>query len=56
MANIAMEVVMAAVNNNGMALQCASDEFKADKEVVMAAVSNDEDALEFAADELKEKL
>ena len=44
---------LAAVKNDGGALEHASDELKADKEVVMAAVKNDGDALEFASDELK---
>jgi CxxC motif-containing protein len=46
-------VVMAAVHENGEALQHASDELKADKEVVMAAVKNSGDALYYASDELK---
>ena len=48
------EVVMAAIENNGGALQFVeSDELKADKEVVMAAVKNNGYALQFASDELK---
>ena len=44
---------LAAVNNDGAALEHASDELKADKEVVMAAVKNNGYALQFASDELK---
>jgi hypothetical protein len=44
---------MAAVRNNGDALEFASDEFKGDKEVVLAAVKEDGDALEYADDSLK---
>ena len=44
---------LAAVNNDGFALEHVSDELKADKEVVMAAVKNDGDALEYASDELQ---
>ena len=44
---------LAAVKNDGFALQHVSDELRADKEVVMAAVKNDGDALEYASDELK---
>ena len=44
---------MAAVKNEGGALEDASDELKADKDVVMVAVKNDGDALEYASDELQ---
>jgi hypothetical protein len=44
---------LAAVKNDGWALEHASDELKADKEVVMAAVKNNGYALQFASDELK---
>ena len=44
---------LAAVKNDGWALEDASDELKADKEVVMVAVKNQVSALEFASDELK---
>ena len=47
------EVVLAAINFDGLALQYASIELKADKEVVLAAVKNTGYALEFASDELK---
>jgi len=42
------EVVIAAVKNNGYALQFASLSLKEDKEVVMAAVRNDGSAIQFA--------
>ncbi|SVD05124.1 uncharacterized protein METZ01_LOCUS357978, partial [marine metagenome] len=44
---------LAAVKNEGAALEHASDELKADREVVMAAVKNKGGALEYASDELK---
>jgi len=44
---------MAAVKNDGDALEHASDELKADREVVYAAVKNHGEALEYASDELK---
>ena len=44
---------LAAVKNDGWALEDASDELKADKEVVMAAVQENGGALQFASDELK---
>ena len=44
---------LAAVKNDGFALEHVSDELKADKEVVMAAVQNWAGALEYASDELK---
>ena len=47
------EEAIAAVKNDGDALQHASDELKADKEVVMVAVKNSGDALYYASDELK---
>ena len=47
------EVVLAAVQKNGRALQYASAELKADKEVVLAAVQQDGCALQYASAELK---
>jgi CxxC motif-containing protein len=44
---------LAAVKNDGWALEDASDELKADKEVVMAAVQENGRALQFVSDELK---
>ena len=41
------EIVMAAVMNDGTAIQFASPELQADKEVVMAAVRNNGSALHF---------
>ena len=43
---------LAAVKNDGFALEHVSDELKADKEVVMAAAKN-VGALEYASEELK---
>eukprot|EP00747_Dinoflagellata_sp_TGD_P210118 gnl/TRDRNA2_/TRDRNA2_83439_c3_seq1.p1 gnl/TRDRNA2_/TRDRNA2_83439_c3~~gnl/TRDRNA2_/TRDRNA2_83439_c3_seq1.p1 ORF type:complete len:328 (+),score=69.54 gnl/TRDRNA2_/TRDRNA2_83439_c3_seq1:108-986(+) len=45
---------MAAVTAEGLALEYASPEMRADREVVMAALQQDAWALEFASDELKE--
>jgi len=42
------EVVIAAVKNNGYALEFASSFLREDKEVVMAAVRNDGSAIQFA--------
>ena len=42
-----------AVKQNGMALEYASKEFKADKEVVLAAVMQNPRALKFASEELR---
>ena len=44
---------MAAVSQNGLALEYATDEMKNDKDVVLAAVQNYGRALEYASDELK---
>ena len=46
-------MVLAAVTQDGDALQDASDELQNDKEVVLAAVAQDGDALEYASDELQ---
>jgi hypothetical protein len=43
------EVVIAAVKNNGQALEFASTSLQEDKEVVMAAVKNDGSAIQFAS-------
>ena len=51
--NSSREDVLAAVAQNGWALQFAADELKEDKKFVLAAVAQDGRALEFAADELK---
>ena len=48
------EVVVAAVTQNGMALEHASDELKNDERVVVAAVTQNGRALEHASDELKD--
>ena len=47
------EVVLAAVKQNGLALEYADKKLKADKEVVLAAVKQDADALRFADKKLK---
>jgi len=47
---------MAAVSNNGYALQHASDELKADKEVVKTAIYKNVFALKYASNELKDSL
>ena len=47
------EFVLAAVANNGYALQYASEELWADREVVLAAVANNGLALRFASEELR---
>jgi hypothetical protein len=44
---------MAAVSNQGAAIEHLSDNLKNDKEIVMAAVKDCEDALEHASDSLK---
>jgi histidinol phosphatase-like PHP family hydrolase len=50
------EVVLAAVKQNGLALEYASKELQNDREVVLAAVKQDGRALEYASDELKSEL
>jgi hypothetical protein len=47
------EVVLAAVKQDGYALQYASEELKKDKEVVLAAVKQNGYALKYASEELK---
>lgn len=47
------EVVLAAVANNGLALQFAAADVQADREIVLASVANDGYALLFAADALR---
>jgi len=46
-------VVLAAVAQNGWALQYVSKELKQNKEVVMVAVAQDVHALQFASYKLK---
>jgi predicted nucleic acid-binding Zn-ribbon protein len=48
------DVVMAAVKNNGSALQFASERLRADKEIVIAAVKNDPYVIVFASEELQD--
>ena len=47
------EIVMAAVTQNGMALQFAAEFLRGNREIVMAAVASDGMALQFASHELK---
>ena len=44
--------VLAAVRQDGWALEHASEELRADRDVVLAAVQQEGDALEYASDEL----
>ena len=44
---------LAAVKQNGLALEYASDELKCDREIVLAAVKQTSHALEYASEELK---
>eukprot|EP00971_Amphidinium_carterae_P223650 4437662-Amphidinium_carterae.1 len=48
------EIVLAAVQNCGVALQYAMDSFRADREVVQAAAQQSARALHWAADEMLE--
>ena len=48
------EVVLAAVKQNGNALEYASENLKADKEVVLAAVKQDASSIKYASNDLKE--
>lgn len=43
------KVVLAAVNQNGLALEFANDVFKSDKEVVKAALDQNDDAMRFVS-------
>ena len=45
--------MLAAVSNNGYALEFATEELKGDREIVLAAVSKSGVALQFATEELK---
>ncbi len=47
------EFVLAAVSQNGLALQYASEELQGDRNIVLAAVSQDGLALLFASEELQ---
>eukprot|EP00971_Amphidinium_carterae_P293136 5819954-Amphidinium_carterae.1 len=49
------EIVLAAVRQNGWALEYATEALRGDREVVQAAVQQDAGALLFAADELLEE-
>jgi len=46
-------VVLAALKQNGLALQYASEDLQADKEVVLTAVRQNADALKYASDDIK---
>ena len=50
------DIVLAAIEKDGMALEYASDKLKGDKDVVLKAVLKRTDALDFASDELKADL
>ena len=45
--------MLAAVQQNGLALECAAKPLRADREIVLAAVQQDGDALYLAAKPLK---
>jgi hypothetical protein len=45
--------VLAAVQQNGYALEYASDELKKEREIVLTAMRSDRDALQFASKELQ---
>ena len=47
------DIVLAAVEQDGAALEYASEKLKADKDIVLTAVLSRADALEFASDELQ---
>ena len=47
------EEMLAAVKNDGLALEYASDTLKADREVVLEAVKQNGYALEYASEELQ---
>ena len=51
--NSSREIVLRAVKQDGLALEYASYELKADRKVVLAAVKQNGDALKYAANELK---
>ena len=48
-----MQVVLAAVEHEGWALQYAAPKLRSDREIVRAAVDSNQLALEFAAPELR---
>ena len=48
------EIVLAAVQEHGYALELASAELKADREVVLAAVQRNGGALRYASAELQD--
>ena len=47
---------MAAVNQNGLALEFASEELQNDRAIVIAAVQNNCIALQYASEELQNNL
>ena len=46
------EIVLAAVKQNGLALEFANDVFKSDKEVVTSALENNGEAMQFVSKDL----
>lgn len=50
------DIVLAAVNNDGLALEFASDELKANFEIALEAVKNDGLAIEFASEDLQNNI
>ena len=50
------EIVYAAVNQNGLSLEFASDEMKNNIDIVCTAINNNGLSLEFASDELKNNI
>lgn len=51
--NADKEIVLAAVKNDGLALEYACEELRADREIVLTAVKNDSLALRFACEKFK---
>ena len=50
------EVVLAAVQQDALALEYAGEEIKKDKEVVLTAVQQNGHALEYAGEEMKKEV
>ena len=50
------DIVLAAIEEDGTALEHASDKLKGDKDIVLKAVLIRTDALDFASDELRADL
>ena len=47
------QIVLAAVTQNGLALEYASDKLKSDQEIVTAAIQQNSEALKFASKNLQ---